>query len=131
MKLNYDCLRDVLLSLESHLELDDLLAFQCYSFEDILNFKDLQNYSDKDIFYAIYNLKQIDFINCSILYSDGGTPRKVLISNINYSGHEFLETIKSDTIWKTLKEKFSFGGGMSLPIIQDVATALILKKIGI
>lgn len=131
MKLNFDCLRDVLIALEENLKMDDDLIFIDLELEEINNLDMLSGYSNADIYYSIFNLVEIDFIDGQILYADGGIPHSVSVSNISYSGHEFLQTIKSATVWENVKSKITPVAELSIPIISEVAQAFILSKLGL
>ena len=58
MKLNPDCIRDVLLYLEENLKISEreFLPITLYTLEE-----ELTKYSKEDIFYSVYNLRQIRF----------------------------------------------------------------------
>ncbi|WP_165000401.1 DUF2513 domain-containing protein [Anaerophilus nitritogenes] len=131
MILNYDCLRDVLLSLEKNLLINENLSFNHIDLNQILAFDSLKDYKKEDIYYCIFNLIEINFIDGRITFADGGIPYICLISNITYSGHEFLQSIKSDTIWENIKTKLKPVTALSIPLITDVAKELIISSIGI
>lgn len=127
MKLNPDCVRDTLLFLE------DQLAINCKNntFEFItLNELTEQmaksyNYSEEDIWYTVYNLRQIHFIDGK--FSDSGNHKMIVcnIENITWNGHQFLETIRPNTIWEATKNKAKQIGGMSLSGLSMVSSAII------
>lgn len=72
------------------------------------------NYSKEDIWYTVYNLRQIHFIDGK--FSDSGNYKMIVcnIENITWNGHQFIETIRPNTIWETTKNKAKQIGGMSL-----------------
>ena len=131
MKLNYDCMRDVLIELEKNLKIDDRLVFSDLEFDNISKMDSLSKYSNQDIYYSIYIMDEIGFIDGEIIFADGGIPHTVSVSNIRYPGHEFLQTIKSDTVWNTVKSKIKPVTDLSIPIIAEVAKSLIISKLGI
>ncbi len=131
MKLNYDCLRDVLITLETHLEIEENLRFHLMKLDQIIAFDELSGYSKQDIYYCVYNLIEIDYITGNIRFADGGVPHFCAVNNITYHGHEFLQSIKSDTVWNEIKAKIKPVATLSIPIISEVAKKLILSRIGI
>jgi hypothetical protein len=131
MKLNYDCLRDVLLALEENLQMSEDLSFDILKLEDITNLLDSKNYSPKDIYYAVYNLIEIDMVEGDIQFADGGIPYFCYIQNITYRGHEFLQTVKSETVWSQIKDKLRPVAGLSVELITEVGKTLIANKLGI
>lgn len=55
---------------------------------------------------------------------------------MTFQGHEFLEKIRSETVWdQKLKPVFTTIGSMSLDVISNVAnsviTSLVLKKLNL
>lgn len=58
------------------------------------------------------------------------------VYDMTFQGHEFLEKIRSDTVWnQKLKPVFTTIGSMSLEVISSVAnsaiTSLVLAKLGL
>ncbi len=131
MKLNYDCLRELLIELEENLTISEELIFEPLYLDDILSFNSLSKYTKQDIYYSLYTLIEIDFIDGQITYADGGVPYIVVISTINYSGHEFLQSIKSNSTWETVKQKIAPIANLSIPIISQISTNIILSELGI
>lgn len=134
MKLNYDCIRDVLLVLEGNLtiEVEETKDGNFYSFnyldtDDVLNFSSLSKYSKRDIVYSVVKLSEAGYINTSDISGDDLT--EFLISDITYTGHEFLQSIKSDTVWNDVKNVSKKIGSMSFPIISSIASSIISKLI--
>lgn len=137
MHLNYECLRDVLLSLEKHLcvsntsNIPDYLSisFSCFSLDRICRLEDLAGYSVEDVFYVLYNLKQAGLIDGTIEVC-GNSLYRCVVNDITYDGHMFLRTISNETIWDLLKKRLGPAFSASLPVIQDVASRLILASAG-
>lgn len=141
MKLNYECMREVLLKLEELLELNENLTFKEMTVKEIINIPALcNNFSKQDIAYSIYMLADANLIYyeaqhykrliASEKYNFGFD--KFIESNVKsltYKGHEFLENIRSDTIWKKVIEKLKPLGGMTIEIISQTASAAIMAKI--
>lgn len=125
MKLNLDCIRDVLLYLEENLKIEngvftsiDLTTLQ----------KNVTNYSREDVFYSVYNLCQIGFIEGR--FSDVGNMRMRIceIENITYAGHRFLSTVKPDTIWNKTKSVAGKIGVHTLGFIEGVAHDMAVES---
>lgn len=128
MKLNYDCIRDVLLVLEVNLTMDEDLSFNVLNLDEILKYPQLSKYSDADIYYSIYNLNEIGFIDAHISFADGGIPYLCLVTNITYAGHDFLADIKSDNVWSKTKKQLSNIGSMSLSVLSEISKQIILNQ---
>lgn len=131
MKLNPDCIRDVLLYLEENLsynhERQDSIEHNSITMYKIS--EDLHNekgYEIDDVNYSIEKLIEIRYIipetqlrghNNSILYCP--------ISDISYNGHMFLGTIRPKSIWDATKEKAKQIGGMSVHGLSMISSAII------
>ena len=125
MKLNPDCIRDVLLYLEENLIIENRTFIP-------INLKSLQevilNYSEEDIFYSIYNLKQAKFIEGK--FSDVKDNKMAIceIENITYLGHQFLETVRPEPIWNKTKSVVSKVGVHALGFIEGVAHDIAIES---
>ena len=136
MKLNPDCVRDVLLYLEEHLEFDpkaqntrmnDLHWYKLYTNPDML-----KNYSENDIKYSIQKLYEADYIDAKINSGAGGGWIMCHITDITWNGHDFLNTVRGQTIWETTKTraaKFSISSirGMA-SIAIEVAKSIVTES---
>lgn len=131
MKLNPDCVRDVLLYLEKNLsynhERQDSIEHNSITVDKIS--EDLHNekgYEIDEVIYSIEKLLEIRYIipatelrgrNNSILYCP--------ISDISYNGHMFLGTIRPKSIWEATKNKAKQIGGMSVHGLSLISSAII------
>lgn len=131
MKLNPDCIRDVLLYLEEHLsynhDMQNSIEHNTITIHKIS--EDLHNekgYEIDDIYYSVEKLLEIRYIisatelrghNNSILYCP--------ISDISYDGHIFLGTIRPKSIWEATKSKAKQIGGMSVHGLSLIASSII------
>lgn len=118
MKLNPDCIRDILLYLEENLKISEN-EFSSITFQQIKC--DLSNYSEEDIFYSIYNLKQIRFIEGNIKDVAGMKMCICEIQNITWNGHQFLNTIRPTSVWEATKSGASKLGIMSMHALSTIA----------
>ncbi len=64
MKLNPDCVRDVLLYLEENLEIKNASEFSEITLKQIK--ESLSQYTEDDVFYSVYNLYKINYIEGKI-----------------------------------------------------------------
>ncbi len=61
---------------------------------------------------------------------DGGTlgtylPTRVRIA---FDGHDYLDAVRDDGIWKTTKQSLTSIGGGTLAVVKDLAVAFIKQK---
>lgn len=119
MKLLHDCVRDVMLYLEDNLE--DTYFINSKSII-------LKKYSSKDITYTLKKLAEAGFIEIDKVTFENNFNIKCM----TYYGHQFLDNIRDNTIWKkSLKKVSNFVGSASIEIISSVASSLIKSQLGI
>lgn len=133
MKLKPDCIRDVLLYLESELEVDlTKHNFTKINLEQLKDHFSCIIYNEEDIWYTVYNLKEIRFIDGRI--NDGGSHKMMFceIENITWNGHQFLNTIRPTSVWEATKSGASKLGIMSVSalsmISSEITKAIITKQ---
>jgi len=125
MKLNPDCVRDTLLYLEEHLTINCLEStFNSITLAQLTE-EMLKKYNDKytenDIWYTIYNLHQIRFIDGNI--SNAADHKMIIceIENITWNGHQFLNNVRPKTVWDATKAGASKLGIMSINALSTIA----------
>ena len=118
MKLNPDCIRDILLFLEENLEIKDgsFTAVSLQTLEDSLT-----AYSKEDIFYSVYNLREIHYIEGRFMGADNLKMYVCHIENITYAGHQFLDSVRPETVWNQTKSIIKKMGIHTLEFIESVA----------
>ena len=128
MKLNPNCVRDVLL------ELEKLPYQESTTINELLIA--LPKYSEDDISYTCLKLEEANYINLTCIRSINSCgPLIRSIDDITYYGHEFLNNIHSDTIWNDVKSVGSKIGATSISAFTQIATGvvttLIQKQLGL
>lgn len=115
MKLNHDCVRNLLLDLEENLNLTNSAELN-------------QNNSDEDTLYAAMKLIEADYLNGEVIHFIGGQ-FIISISSITWTGHQFLDNIRPKTSWDKTKEISSKIGGVSIKILSDIAAKVTTELI--
>lgn len=128
MKLDYDCLRSLLLKLEASENLDDDLHYQYMTLDDMA--EALPKFPKSMIAYTTLKAKEGDLINASIMNADGCI-YACTYSSLTYDGHQFLENIRNDSIWdktksiakeiscSSLRSLASIAGKVAFDVIQS------------
>lgn len=93
MKLNVDCLRSILLSVEDK------------SFGKTMSIDDLQellpSYSNDDLCYCVLKLHEAGFLNVNLVtMGQSINPGIKSIGELTITGHEFLENIRPENVWE-------------------------------
>lgn len=122
MKLNYDCARSVLLTVEKSKTIDEELNINPLTVETI--FEQLPKYEDSEILYTIEKLKEAGYINAVLQFAAGHFIDGA-VSSITYSGHEYLDNIREPEVWRKVKAMLKNAGAITLPLISQAAQMLI------
>lgn len=125
MKLNPDCTRDILMALEQ-LSTSGGISYIFQSFEELRDDLGLSAYSADEI---EYHLRQCD-MSGMLVGASFGASGSFVARDISPKAHEFLANIRSDTVYRAVKEKLSKVGIFSMKAIVDVATAVASEYIG-
>lgn len=114
MRLNPDCIRDILLCVEA-VEFDEPIKFS-----DIVD--KLDKYETEEVLYHINQCEYNHFftkINHFVQSYNG------MIFDLTPKAHEFLANIRSDTIWKKTKSTAAKVGSFALPALQQIAATIV------
>jgi DNA-binding PadR family transcriptional regulator len=126
MKRDMELVRRILIALES----DEITEDQRYSgnwFEDV----------DEYVFYYhVKIMRQANLVECSIIPQGDGLPDKYLPFEITWDGHEFLDAVRNENIWSSLKDKLgkelaTLPMGALMAVSLEAAKAWALEKLGL
>lgn len=127
MELNKDCVRDVLLSCEELLKIDEDGYMNSLSHEELG--QALPNYKTEDIIYTVVKLKEAGFLDVKVTKAFGNILVDVRIYDITFNGHEFLNDIRDDKNWKKVKDIAKSVGAFSINMIAQIAVGVIQTNI--
>lgn len=136
MKLDHNCVRDVLLYLESEpyveINSDGEVEFTGVWLDNIC--EALPKYSKALIFYTLFQLENGEYVCLSKQDADGAFTY-CCVDYITYAGHEFLNTIRVNSTWEKTLSIAGKAGNFSLrmleKIAEGVATAYIKQQLGL
>lgn len=121
MKLNPDCIRDILLTVEENVGFGDMLCIG----PDESSGDALSKYSMEELYYHIEQCRLSGLIKNAQMYLGGGAS----IGMLTPDGHEFLANVQTDTNWSKTKEIASKVGSTSLSAIAQIASEVITNLI--
>jgi hypothetical protein len=98
MKLNPDCIRDILLYVEENID----NTGEYIQFDDLVNYFDA-NYTRQQLHYHLDKISQAELID-EIEYSEDEPDT---ISCLSWLGHEYVSNIRDNKIWTSVKKKVS------------------------
>lgn len=117
MKLNPQCIRAILLTAEEKCDFNT--PWQYISEKN--NSEYLIEFSHSEIIYHINQCHHMGFFNTVKFYENG---QIIFIGDLSPKGHEFLNNIRNESLWKKVLKK---GAGSSLPILIELAKEIALK----
>lgn len=129
MKLNYDCIRDILLTTEE--ENDGSLSSEGVKllFED---YELLKKYDDNTVQYHANQLYEAGYLEAVTTKMDGANQQVRLIKDLTWKGHELLNNIRDrSTFEKTKKYIAEKVGSASLSIFVNAASAFIKNSLNL
>lgn len=122
MQLNIDCVRDILLSVEAK-DFGKIFTVDCL-------LEILPQYQEDEITYACLKLGEAGMLDISAAkYLGSEVPGIKSIRELTYSGHQFLENIKSDNNWSKTKEIAKSVGSSSIDTVKQIAVGVISSVI--
>lgn len=122
MKLNPDCIRDILLTIEAKTDFHQSWYFNLSNDFD----EPLSNYTSDEIIYHISQCDKAGLIDGCRFYDNGEAG---YVGDLSPYGHQFLADIRSDTVWSNVKEVSKKVGSNSLQAISQIATGVITEII--
>ena len=126
MKLNYDCLRQLLLALEETSFIDDDLKYECSSFHEINEL--IPDFQQNEIAYTTILAEEAGLIIASVIDADDGFV-DCTYYRLTFEGHQFLDTIRDNSVWSKVKRSISKVSSVSLDILISVAKDVIKSTI--
>lgn len=114
MKLNPDCIRDILLCVEA------------VEFDEPIEFSEIVEKLDKyEVEEVLYHINQCEYNNFFTKINHFAQSYNGRIFDLTPKAHEFLANIRSDNVWNKIKEKALKAGSIALPVLQKVAAGVI------
>jgi len=120
MRLNPECVRDLLLYLEDKLPFTSHLC---------ANNIEIPPYETTDIIHTVAKLTEANYIKTSQISYSAETIPTFHIQSLTWCGHELLDNIRDDNVWEKTKFVVAPFSSVSIGIIEDISNRLILKII--
>ena len=119
MKLNHDCIRELMIYLEENLACVDAIDI-----DEI----ELSNFNKEDITYSILKLNEAEYISGKICKTMSGDVSG-FVDSITWNGHKFLDTIRDNKVWKETKNILSKVSSASISFTASVASQVLTNLI--
>ena len=115
MRRDYDLIRFILLEVEEKCDGKRPLEIDLSA----------SGYSAEQVSYHVRQLHEAGYVRGQIVGGRiGPEPERCVVFALTGSGHDFLESIRSDTVWNTIKAKLQSNG---LTVALDTLKKLAIK----
>ena len=122
MKLNPDCIRDILFAIESLSKPHSLLTS-----DQLYQTSFLSKYTSEEIYY---HLQQLDWSGYIITPNHNKTiDGTFIVNDLSPTGHEFISNIRQDNNWSKVKSISKEIGSETLSTIKSIAENVIATAI--
>ena len=125
MKLNMDCVRDILLEVEGKSGFRKFVDFPDDFCSELRT-----KYSDDVIRYHIDQCYECGLLKPLQPGEEWDRVGNTTIQDLSASGHRYIGNIRSDNVWKKTKEVASSIGTFTIQVIGDIAASVISDLIG-
>lgn len=120
MKLNHDCVRDLMIYFEENLD---------YNNDVYVNTLPSENYSKDELVYTTEKLNEAGYIKCVCKNYVGEKTPLIIVNAITYDGHAFLDNVRDNKIWSKTKGILSSLKSASIEIVSETAAKVISNTI--
>lgn len=118
MRLDINCVRDIMLTLEDALVVDDCGNVEPFSVDQLAVL--LPKYRRGEIIYTVRKLIEAGFLN-----QYAGTSDSIWFygdSGITYKGHDFIASVRPQPVWLAIGKKAArSSGSLGLNLLASVA----------
>lgn len=128
MRLNPDCLRDLLLELENDTNGINIIGYTFVITETEIvstDFKCSTKYSAIEIYYHLKQCEYSGFFIRPSWYLNS----EFSILDLSPEAHKFIENIRSQSRWEKVKSIAAKVGSFSIEVLKQIATSLAISGI--
>lgn len=122
MKLNPDCIRDILFEIEDVTTFDNCFEYYPESHPES------GRLSEHSVDEIVYHIRQCDLHG--LLYrTDSDMQGNVSVMDLSPAGHDFIANIRSESIWNDVKSVGTTVGAKSINALTQIATGIVTALI--
>ena len=126
MKLNHDCIRNLLLFLEVNLKTKSNGNPKGIKLRNITGEDHLAKFTENDIYYSAGKLVEINYIK---LVNNSVAPRRMIINEITWDGHDYIDSIRDSKVWSEVKNKTKGLSDVAIDIVKGIAVEIIKGRV--
>ena len=127
MIFNKECVRDIILICEEKLIMNDNGEMKTIMSEELHSC--LPNYALSEIKYTVKKMEEADLLEAAIISCDDCEVADFIISDITVYGHEFIDNIRDESNWDTVKNIAKRVGAASLDVLSEISKQVISQAI--
>ncbi|CAN5368102.1 DUF2513 domain-containing protein [soil metagenome] len=117
MKRDMDVIRAILLAVESRGPTSTYEHFQ------------LEGYDPEVTDYHVGKLAEAGLLKAQFVF---GTAPRAIVTELTWQGHEFLDAIRSASVWQRIKNRVtSEGGSIPFEVLKPLAIAYAKESFGL
>lgn len=117
MKLDLDCVRDILLTVEENTGYQKYITYSI----NTKQYGNLQKYGNEKVMYHILQCEKSNLIEAGQIDLAGN----ILIKDLTPYGHKFISNIRENKNWNKVKKVANEVGTTSLEAIMQIAINII------
>jgi hypothetical protein len=96
----------------------------------------VDGYTSDQVSYHLAQIVDSGLAVGAVQYSVGNPdptiPIAVMVKRLTPSGHDFIESIRNDTVWKKVKSKSAeVGGDISIGLLKELGTLFTRQLLGL
>jgi hypothetical protein len=93
---------------------------------------DLSKWSEGEQLYHLDIMIEANLLKGTTRQSENGDIALAVIQRLTWDGHEFLDSVRSDTIWKKTKgELAKFGSSVSFSVLSHLVVSIANAQLGL
>lgn len=119
MRRNMDLLRLLLLKLETLN--DEANSIYVYQYDELM----VKNFTQDQVAYHLDLAIEAGLVD----QGGSGVMNGFMFRRLTWDGHDFVDAVRDDDIWKKTRQGATAAGGFSLDLLKDLAKGFIRKKI--
>ena len=90
----------------------------------------LEGRSDSEVGYNLHLLYQAGLVEGSVTTSMGDDGPRISAQRLTWEGHDFLEAIKTPSVWRKVRERLKPLDGVAFAVIKALAVEESKKLLG-
>ena len=96
----------------------------------------VEGYSTNQVAYHLAQIIDSGLASGAVRYSSGNEdptiPIAVMVTRLTPAGHDFIESVRNDTVWKKVKSKSAeVGGDISIGLLKELGTMFTRQLLGL